>query len=239
MKPRFVGRLGVADVVTVANAMLGFGAAVAALVDPQLGARLILLAAIADGLDGVLARRYGGTPVGEFVDSLADVASFCVAPAVFVFAVARAEWGLTLSASDPLGLLAVAFLVPALYVGAGVVRLAMYTAYDIGSRDTEGVQTTLAATIVTVVYLAGIQRAAFILGLTVVFTYLMVTTIEYPELNDAHAIGMGVVQAGAILAPTAFYRVFPRALLVMAVLYLIGPWFYRRYLVNERADAGA
>jgi archaetidylserine synthase len=68
--------------------------------------------------------------------------------------------------------------------------------------------------------------------MTAVFTYLMITTITYPELRASHALGMGTVQAGAIVAPTAFGRLFPRALLVGAVLYLIGPWFYRRYLVD-------
>ncbi|WP_335999388.1 protein sorting system archaetidylserine synthase [Halorientalis halophila] len=236
MQPRFVGRLGLADLVTVANAGLGFGAAVAATVDPALGARLILLAAVADGLDGVLARAVGSTPVGEFIDSLADVASFCVAPAVFVFAVVSAEWGLTLTGADPPELLAAALVVPALFVGSGVVRLGMYTAYDIGTEATEGVQTTLAATILAVVYLAGVQGAAPMLVLTVLFTYLMVTTITYPELRASHALGMGVVQAGAIVAPTAYGRVFPRALLVGAVLYLIGPWFYRRYLVDGSVE---
>ena len=235
MQPRFVGRLGLADLVTVANAGLGFAAAVAATASPALGARLILLAAVADGLDGVLARKVGSTPVGEFIDSLADVASFCVAPAIFVFSVASAEWGLTLSGADPPGLLATAFVVPALFVGSGVVRLGMYTAYDIGSDETEGVQTTLAATILAVVYLAGVpgaRGATALLAMTAVFTYLMITTITYPELRASHALGMGAVQAGAIVAPTAFGRLFPRALLVGAVLYLIGPWFYRRYLVD-------
>ncbi|MFB6163607.1 MAG: protein sorting system archaetidylserine synthase [Haloarculaceae archaeon] len=230
MKPRFVGRLGLADAVTVTNAALGFAAAVAATANPALGARLILLAAVADGLDGVVARAVGSTPVGEFIDSLADVASFCVAPAVFVFSVAAGQWGLALTGADPPGLLAAALVVPALFVAAGVVRLGLYTAYDIENEHTEGVQTTLAATILAVVYLAGFTRAWLLVAIAAAFAYLMVTTVEYPELQAKHAVGMGVVQAGAILAPTAFHRVFPRFLLFMAVLYLIGPWFYRRYL---------
>lgn len=227
---RFVGRLGVADAVTVGNAALGF-VAVTAAGNPRLAARLVLLAAVLDAVDGILARRYGGTEAGPYLDSLADVASFCVAPAVFVFSVAATEWNLTLSAADPPLKLAGAFALPALFVGAGVVRLGMYTAYDLGSRQTEGVQTTLAATILAVVYLAGFQEATLLVGLTALFTYLMVTTIRYPELRAGHALGMGVVQAGAILAPAAFRRVFPRALLTMAILYLVVPWVYRRYLI--------
>jgi CDP-diacylglycerol--serine O-phosphatidyltransferase len=235
MQPRFVGRLGPADVVTVANAALGFGAAVAATIDPALGARLILLAAVADGLDGVIASQVGSTQVGEFIDSLADVASFCVAPAVFVFSVASAAWGLTLTGGDDPLVLTAVFGLPALYVGAGVVRLGMYTAYDVGTEFTEGVQTTHAATILAAAYLAAIPGTALevatgLLAATGVFTYLMVTTIEYADLRDSHAIVMGVVQVGAIVAPTVLDHVFARVLLLMAVLYLGFPWFYRRYL---------
>ncbi|PSP84624.1 CDP-diacylglycerol--serine O-phosphatidyltransferase [Halobacteriales archaeon QS_1_68_17] len=227
MQPRFVGRLGPADVVTVANATLGFLAAVVAALDPALAARAILLAAVADGLDGVLARRYGGSKVGEFVDSLADVASFCVAPAVFVFNVARAAWDVSLT--DPTQLTLVALVLPALFVAAGVTRLGLYTAYDVGERYTEGVQTTLAATVLAAAYLAGIAQPAVLLGATVVFSYLMVTTVRYPELYARDAVGMGVVQSLAIAVPAVAFRVFPRLLLVAALAYLaLAPRYYWR-----------
>ncbi|QSG12428.1 Phosphatidylserine synthase [Halapricum desulfuricans] len=227
LRPRFLGRLGAADVVTVANAALGFAAAVAATIDPQLAARLVLLAAIADGLDGVLARVYGSTQVGEYVDSLADVASFGVAPAVFVYVIASREWGLelaTLSVAE-----VVTLAIPALYVAAAVVRLAMYTAYDLEDRTTRGVQTTLAATVLAAAYLSGVTDPAVLLGATGLFVYLMITTIEYPELAERDALAMGVVQAGAVLAPLAFARVFPRALLAAALAYLLlAPVVYPR-----------
>ena len=162
LRPRFVGRLGLADGVTVANAALGFVAAVAASIDPSWAARLDRLAAIADGLDGVVARLYGSTRVGEYVDSLADVASFSVAPAVFVFWVVRDGWGLSLSSLSPEAVLAVG--IPAAFVAAGVVRLAMYTAYDLEERTTRGVQTTLAATLLATVYLSGLTDPALLLA---------------------------------------------------------------------------
>lgn len=225
LRPRFVGRLGLADVVTVSNAAFGVVAAIAVTIDLGLAARLILLAAIADGLDGVVARLYGSTRVGEYVDSLADVASFGVAPALFVFWIARTGWDLSFSTLTPKAVLAVA--VPALFVAAGVVRLGMYTAYDLDGRTTCGVQTTLSATILATVYLAGLTRPAVLLGATALFTYLMITSIEYPELTERDALGMGVVQFGAVVAPTALGRLFPRLLLLAALAYLLlAPRFY-------------
>jgi CDP-diacylglycerol--serine O-phosphatidyltransferase len=219
MQPRFAGRLGVADGVTAINAMLGFMAAAAATIDLDLAARLLLLAAVADGLDGVLARVHGSTQVGEYIDSLADVASFCVAPAMFIFGVTQAGW--TYSLGEPSIRTAAALFVPALFVAAGVIRLGLYTAYDIGERYTEGVQTTLAGTILAAAYLAGVRDPVVLLGATAIFAYLMVTTIEYPELHNRDAVAMGAVQGLAILVPGALGRAFPRVLLVAALAYLV------------------
>lgn len=224
MQPRFVGRLGYADAVTVANAAVGFTAVVAATVDPAIAARLLLLAAIADGLDGVVARSRGSTPVGEYLDSLADVASFSVAPALLVFAVARTAWGLGMDART-----ALAIGLPALFVAVGVIRLGLYTAYDLGETSTEGVQTTLAATLLAAGYLAGITAPVVLLAATALFCYLMVAPISYPELYARDALAMGFVQALAIGFPTAFGRALPRALLVAALGYAVfAPWLYWR-----------
>ncbi|WP_224332154.1 protein sorting system archaetidylserine synthase [Haloprofundus halobius] len=222
MHPRFVvGRLGVADVVTVGNAGLGFLAVAAANVSPGLAARLILLAAIADGLDGVLARRYGGTDAGPYLDSLADVASFGVAPAMVVVAAVRAVWGF--------GSLrvAVAVAVAALFVVMAVTRLGMYTAYDADSDQTRGVPTTLAATILAAGVLVGFTDPFPLVGLTALLAALMVTTIPYPDLHTQDALVMGVVQALAILFPHRVGGGFAFGLLFLALAYLfLAPRFY-------------
>ncbi|WP_101296479.1 protein sorting system archaetidylserine synthase [Halegenticoccus soli] len=229
MQPRFVrfaGRLGLADAVTVSNAALGFLAAVAATVEPNLAARLILLAAMADGLDGVIARKVGGTPAGEYLDSLADVASFGVAPAILVASVVRGAWSLE---SEPL-LFAAGIACPALFVAMAVVRLGLYTAYDGDAESTEGVQTTLAATILAAGVLAGwFVGPAALVGLTALLAALMVTTVNYPDLHWQDALVMGVVQALAVLLTGFPGEVFAFGLLFVALAYLfLGPRFYWR-----------
>ena len=230
MKPRFVGRLGLADAVTITNAAVGFLAAAAALVDIGLAARLILLAAMADALDGVIARYRGGTAAGEYLDSLADVASFGVAPAVLVVAVVIEEWmsgtDPAMVAADPL-LVGGGFLVPALFVAMAVTRLGMYTAYDVESDETEGIQTTLAATILAAAVLAGYTAPELLVPLVGVLAILMVSTITYPDLHAQDAMVMGVVQTLAILLTGYYGRVFAFALLFLALGYLtLAPRFY-------------
>ena len=220
VSPRFVGHLGVADVATVANAALGFVAAAVATVDVHLAARLGLLAASDVAPDHVL-------------DSLADVASFGVAPAVLVFVVASGEWSLSLAAPD--ARLAASLVVPALFVGMGVVRLGLYAAYDSDDAATEGVQTTLAATVLALLVLAGVPELLGVSTATLLLTvagaciYLMVAPVTYPDLYTRDQLVFGGLQGLAILLPDALDAVFPRTLLVFALAYLLlAPRFYWR-----------
>ena len=233
MHLRVITRLGLADAVTVANAAIGFLAVVAATVDVELAARLILVAAIADGLDGVVARHRGSTPAGPYLDSLADVASFGVAPAMVV-AVAVLD-GRTVGGDT--FFVAAGLVVGALFVAMAVARLGLYTAYDSDARETVGVPTTLAATVLAAAVLAGYTAPTLLVSLAAVFAVLMGSTITYPDLHAQDALVMGVVQAAVILAPVANAVVpglpawigegFAFALLFLSCGYLVfGPWFY-------------
>ncbi len=234
MKPRFVGRVGVADAVSAANASLGFLAVVVAPTDPRLAARLVLLAAVADGLDGVLARRYGGTDTGEYLDSLADVSSFAVAPAALVSIVALQEW--PLGTDEPLSLVVLG--VTGLFVAMAVVRLALYTAYDVAGEYTEGIPSTLAATILSTAILAQAADPAVLVGATAVLCYLMVAPVQYPDLLAQDALVMGVVHSLAVLFPDFYGRVFPWALLYLALAYLLlSPFFYWRDWESDPTDS--
>jgi CDP-diacylglycerol--serine O-phosphatidyltransferase len=225
MQPRFLRQLGLADLVTVANAAIGFVAVVAALTDPSAAARLILLAAIADGLDGVVARLRGGTPVGPILDSLADVASFGVAPGILVYAVATD--GGTIGTAAPVSI--AALVMTGVYVSVAVIRLGFYMLHDSDRAETEGVQTTLAATVIAVTYLAGFGEPAVLVGLAALFTILMAAPITYPDLYARDAAILGGLQALAIAFPMALSRVFPRVLLGFAVAYLLlAPFIYWR-----------
>jgi archaetidylserine synthase len=224
MSLRVRDRLGFADVMTLLNATLGVVAmAVAVTEGPELVARLILLAAVADGLDGIIARQRGGTPVGPYLDSMADIVSFGTAPALFLFVAARAEWAI---AEEPV-LYALAAGGGALFVVFSLVRTALYTVYVGEGENRPGIQNTLAASILAAAYLAGLTSVPVILAAGAVLSVLMVAPVPYPKLAARDALGMGVVQMGAILLPTALERLFPRLLLVAALAYLtLAPRFY-------------
>ena len=218
-------RLGLADIITLFNVVIGTVAmAVAVLGEVQLVAQLILLAAVADGLDGIVARFRGGTEVGPFLDSIADIVSFGTTPALFVFVAVREEWG---PLSESPELFALAATVASMFVVFSVLRTALYTVF-VGENETRpGIQNTLGGTILAAGYLAGITMVPVLLAATAVLSMLMVAPFPYPKLLNRDAFAMSIIQFGAILVPTVANRLFPRLLLVAALAYLLlAPRYY-------------
>jgi CDP-diacylglycerol--serine O-phosphatidyltransferase len=225
MSYRLRQRLGAADLMTLANAAVGVVAMTVAVTgDPSLVARLVLLAAVADGLDGILARAFGSSDVGHTLDAMADVVSFGAAPALFVFAALRAGWAPL--ATRP-AYYAAAVAVATLFCLLSLVRTAMYTVYFEDGDGRPGVQNTLAASILAAAYLAGLTSPLAVAAGAVVLAVSMVAPVPYPKLTARDALAMGLVQFGAILRPAAFSRLLPRVLLAAALLYMtLAPRFY-------------
>ena len=88
------------------------------------GALLIFLAAIVDFLDGFIARLFKATsPMGKQLDSLSDVVSFGVAPALIIYQLLRISYAQEENGLD----VSIAFLLPALIIAcAAAWRLAKF-----------------------------------------------------------------------------------------------------------------
>jgi len=101
---------------TVGNMLCGFASVLYALHDQlERAAYLIMLAGLLDGLDGRIARlTHSTSEFGKEYDSLADVVSFGVAPAILAY-----QWGLR-------GLGRWGWGVAFLFLVAGSVRLARF-----------------------------------------------------------------------------------------------------------------
>ena len=237
MVSRFVGGLMPADLVTLGNAAVGFLAIVIAPANPELAARLVLLAAVADGLDGVVARAFGGSEVGPYLDSLADVASFGVAPAVLVYVILV---DLEFTAVPGTVGTVVLFGVPALFVAVAVLRLGFYSAYDTAETKTVGAPSTLAATVLGTLVLTAHWDANAYLIATFAMTAAMIAPIDYPDLLARDALLMGGIHVLAVAMPQFYGRVFPFALLTLALAYLLlAPAFYWGESERRLRDARA
>lgn len=138
----------------------------------DLALRLILVAAVADGVDGTVARRLGATSaMGKQLDSLSDIVAFGVAPA-FLFATYYAD-------APDLARLGVVIT----FVAAGAYRLARFNAQP-GNEMFQGLPITIAGALLAVA-IAGPYSLGVVAGGTVAvaLAFLMVTRQPFPMFN--------------------------------------------------------
>lgn len=222
---------------TLINMFLGF-LAILSIVEGYYirGAYLIIAAGIFDVMDGKLARKlYGGSEFGSELDSLADLVSFCLAPAVLIW---------TLYARDLHPILGSLIAGAPLYFGA--LRLARF---NVGQQTQplsyyEGLPTPLSAvTIVAMVFYYEAQgqagAAKVVLPMAMATSFLMISHIRYAKFPNLtfHA---GLLNSLKILFVFALLGALPffggQIILPVAILFILHGLL--RWLTRPDAEVG-
>ncbi|MBU3968295.1 MAG: CDP-diacylglycerol--serine O-phosphatidyltransferase [Euryarchaeota archaeon] len=207
-----------ADIITLFCALLGFSSIIMTFSgQPDAALVLILAAVIADAADGAVARYSGCGVLGANLDSLADIISFGVAPAVAALVFLK-----------DLG--ALAWVSAGFFLVCGVLRLARFNVA--GKKDGfEGIPITsggfIAALFLLVRDHVPYASYAFVILLFIV-SLLMVSTISYPKLKNPVILApMGIL---LVLDIVVFYLDYPDIvkiasliLLVFVLAYILSP----------------
>jgi CDP-diacylglycerol--serine O-phosphatidyltransferase len=147
----------------------------------ETAAVLVIAAAVLDMLDGRVARLTNSTSeFGSEYDSLADLVSFGLAPAVLAY-----SWGL--ADFHRLG-----WLASFLFVVCGSMRLARFNIQTkvVDKRYFVGLPIPAAAGTIVTIVLATPERLVSrvwmtgLLVLTIILSYLMISTIRYRSFKD-------------------------------------------------------
>jgi CDP-diacylglycerol--serine O-phosphatidyltransferase len=178
---------------------------------------LILVAIIADILDGRIARMTGATTsFGEAYDSLADVISFGIAPALLAF-----QWGLW---QVPRLGMAVAFL----FLVAGSIRLARFNMASHDNLDFTGLPIPAGAGAIAMMVLLSptpVQHQYFIPVVVVVvlcLALLMVSNLEYRSFKDLNMKKQWPAPTLFVVALVfSAVTLDPRLLSVLAAVYIL------------------
>jgi archaetidylserine synthase len=207
-----------ADIITLVNGLLGFSSIIMTMQGQLDGALiLILIAVIADGADGAIARFSGFGVLGANLDSLSDVISFGVAPAIAAFFLLDSD-----------GYLVGVF--PGLFLVCGILRLARFNVS--GKKDGfEGIPITAGGFIVALFLLVRDFVPYFeyaFPALLIILSFLMVSTISYPKMKKPILLApMGIV---LFLIIAAFYLGYPDfvkkgslLLFILVSVYILSP----------------
>ena len=199
------------DLFTLLNVVFGFLAILAAGgawggIYPQYAVVFILLAAMADGLDGFLARKVGGSPLGANLDSLADLISFGTAPvflAISTFHLPSYIW--------PVGIF---------FLLCGTLRLARFNVVS-GKSDSffEGLPIPAAGIALSASVLLG--RPTLTIVLMLFLALLMTSSISYPKIRDLRVM---IILGGIFLVVGLFlfrqHDILYATLVVIALITL-------------------
>jgi CDP-diacylglycerol---serine O-phosphatidyltransferase len=192
-------------------------------------ALLIVLALFFDGIDGRVARlTKTQTAIGVQLDSLADVISFGVAPAILVYHWSLAEFG------------TIGMLIGFLFVAAGAVRLARFNVSSTGDdgqphepdKYTQGLPIPAAAVILISIVVANtltgkLPFSPFIISVLVLtLSVFMVSAMPFRSFKDLRLNWRTVLFIAVTLSVTVWIalKIHPSMALVwlLAAYVIIG-----------------
>jgi len=218
--------LSVADLISILNAIFGIFAIIVLLLEPigelelriHLSFSLILLALLADGLDGIVARRLGKSSIGEYLESMADMTSMVVATTVFIF-IAYSDL-----LEDNLFRNLYLFVAIGLFLFFGIVRLASFNIMK-EKKYYVGIPASASAIILLVLSYLKVDFI-FILPTVVIIGALMASNIIFPKTSKKMNIVAIILIFLTIIFGKAYYNFAPTLLLIGILLYTFGGCIY-------------
>lgn len=235
------------NLVTTSALMFGFYAVLASInLDFERAAICIFVAMLLDGLDGRVARLVGGeSAFGEQYDSLSDLLSFGVAPAILIY-----QWSISTAENVPWLPERLSWMIPFVYCACAALRLARFNA-QIGSTDARyfiGLPSPSAAgTVAGFVWVGveyghnGTDLVFFSMLITLYAGVMMVTPIKYFSFKNVDLKGkIPFFTLGILVLSLALISINPPTTLwlIFFVYALHGPFrkgakiYQRRRLIN-------
>ncbi len=197
----------------------------------QVAAILVVIGMVVDGLDGRVARALGvQSDFGREIDSLSDIVTFGVAPAVIMYVAELHTLGVT---GD---------IITVLFPVAGALRLARFNISVGRTNYFVGLPITAAGGILaTFVLYRGLIPFYWLPILTVALSYLMVSRTRYPNFKKV-GLPKTAFAVLPILVISVAYLFFEHRDIVPSIIFLIlglyggyGVWHDGRAYMRRRA----
>ena len=233
MQKSMIKLLSVADLISIINAVFGFLAILflfSDLIPDEYRLRLsfsfILLALLADGLDGIVAHKIRKSEIGDYLESMADMTSMCIAVAVFIFFIYSGD----ISSSMYRHVYLLSALV--LFLFFGIVRLASFNAMK-EKNFYVGLPASASAIILLILSYFKVEFV-YILPAVIIIGAAMASNIVFPKpVMKVNAVAAVLIILTLIL-DKSFYSIAPWLLFVAILLYSIGGPIYDKFFVKRQ-----
>jgi CDP-diacylglycerol--serine O-phosphatidyltransferase len=215
------------DLVTLANGFVGL-LAIMYIMDGEyrFGSALILSGVLIDGADGYLARAFRkDMRHGIFMDSIADMVTFCFAPSILLYGMYYdLQKGTSFESAENALVVTASMLVVLL----GILRLARFIEKEHKEKQFVGLPTPASA--VVIVLCAEVIGEQFaVLFTAIIISLLMISKIKYPKLSGILSWTAGfviIIGIFAIWITSPFSTPILIFTSAMAIIYVvIGPLY--------------
>jgi CDP-diacylglycerol--serine O-phosphatidyltransferase len=226
--------LSIADFISITNAIFGFLAILFLLSnlieDTELRLRVsfsfILLALLADGLDGIVARKTKRSDIGEHLDSMADMVSMIIATSVFIFVTYQEDLACCVHFQIFM------FIALVLFLSFGTIRLASYYLMK-NDNYFVGLPAPAGATILLLLAFFKVEFI-YILPAVIIIGVAMASSIKFPKPRKRMDFIAAILIFLTLIIGKSYYGVVPLLLLTAILVYVIGRPFYSKFLVKRQ-----
>ena len=222
MQKSMIKLLSIADFVSLANAIFGFLAILMIFLNEiHLSFFFILIALLADGLDGIVARKTRKGELGEYMEAMADMISLSIAPSFFVYNIYHDFVSKCVYYHSLLVVILIVFL------SLSIVRFASFhiikeKKFFVGLPASAGTIFILVLSFLKIEFM-------YILPCIVVISIAMVSPLRFPKIGWKIGTIAAVLILLTLIMGDIYYSIAPILLIIALAIYAIaGPIYVRK-----------
>jgi len=215
--------LTIADIISLTNAIFGFLAIIMIfLQEIHIAFSFILMALLADGLDGIVARKTKKGELGEYMEAMADMISLGVAPAFFVYN----TYYLIISNNTYYYIIFILTLI--FYLSISIIRLA---SFHIIKEEKYFIGLPASASTIFIIVLTLFEiDLIYIIPIIIVISITMISPLKFPKIGiKINAIAAILIIITLISVNINNYNLISAILFLAIALYvIIGPIYLKK-----------
>jgi len=211
--------LSLADVVSLTNAGFGLLSIImASLGEIWFSFSFILIALLADGLDGMVARKTGHSELGDYMEAIADMISLGIAPSIFVYAIYHNAVSWCIYYHSYLLITLIVFL------SLSIIRLASFHIMK-DKKFFVGLPASMSAIIIITLAFFEIEFL-YILPVIIIISLAMISNVHFPKPGLKIDVIAAILIILTLIFGKYYYGIAPLILITTLATYaILGPLY--------------
>ena len=211
--------ISIADIISLLNAIFGFLSIIFLFLNEiHYSFTFILLALMADGLDGIVARKTRESEIGTYIEAIADIISLSLAPSIFIY------YNYLSIVKNYIELHILLILSITTLLSLSIIRLSSFhlvkekkyfTGYPVSAS-------TILLIILTYLHI----NILIIIPLIFIISIFLILNIKFPKPSMKISIFTALIIFLTIILGKSYNSIVPMILLFLIIIYsLFGPIF--------------